>query len=72
MMKILPETGVSLSFMGSHRIWYLLFTHCSPLVVSLEEGLSEMENLIEGNLLSKENSNAKGGFRTLPFIIGNT
>ncbi|TKY74564.1 NRT1/ PTR FAMILY 1.2 [Spatholobus suberectus] len=35
------------------------------------EGLSEMENVIEEPLLSKQNSNPKGGFRTLPFIIAN-
>ncbi|KAL2346927.1 hypothetical protein Fmac_000927 [Flemingia macrophylla] len=31
----------------------------------------EMENAKEGPLLNKQNSNAKGGFRTLPFIIAN-
>ncbi|BAT78332.1 hypothetical protein LR48_Vigan561s002600 [Vigna angularis] len=35
------------------------------------EHISEMENAIEESLLSKKNSNAKGGFRTLPFIIAN-
>lgn len=31
----------------------------------------ETEKVMEQPLLSKRNSNAKGGFRTLPFIIGN-
>lgn len=60
------------------RIWYTLlcalqFTPAQPPpVVSLAmEGLSEMESVIEEPLLSKQNSNAKGGFRTLPFIIAN-
>ncbi|XP_020217230.2 protein NRT1/ PTR FAMILY 1.2 [Cajanus cajan] len=35
------------------------------------ESLSELENLKEEPLLSKQNSNPKGGFRTLPFIIAN-
>jgi len=34
------------------------------------ESISEMESVIEEPLLSKQSSNAKGGFRTLPFIIG--
>ncbi|XP_061367390.1 protein NRT1/ PTR FAMILY 1.2-like [Gastrolobium bilobum] len=33
--------------------------------------LSEKENVMEEPLLNKDNSNAKGGFRTLPFIIAN-
>ncbi|KAJ1377570.1 Proton-dependent oligopeptide transporter family [Sesbania bispinosa] len=35
------------------------------------KSLSEMESVIEEPLLNKQNSNAKGGFRTLPFIIAN-
>ncbi|CAJ1973882.1 unnamed protein product [Sphenostylis stenocarpa] len=35
------------------------------------EGLSQMESVIEEPLLRKQNCNAKGGFRTLPFIIAN-
>ncbi|KAK7352868.1 hypothetical protein VNO80_18298 [Phaseolus coccineus] len=35
------------------------------------ESISEIESVIEEPLLSKQSSNAKGGFRTLPFIIAN-
>ncbi|RDX81721.1 Protein NRT1/ PTR FAMILY 1.2, partial [Mucuna pruriens] len=63
-----PRRVLASTFWGSIRYG----TRCPPLLESLGmEGLSEMENVIEEPLLNKQNSNAKGGFRTLPFIIAN-